>query len=63
MGDGSDHFLFVYVVVCDDAARMTFKSVTAAFQLRPLSKVDIMVEQVTTSGDIPSLYLIAEENE
>jgi hypothetical protein len=58
-GGGSDHPLFVFVMdaaVADVDADccIAFRTVTAAFQLRPLSNVVMSVEQVTTSGDILS---------
>lgn len=58
-GGGSDHPLVLLsmdaaVADVDDDCCIAFRSVTAAFQLRPLSNVVISVEHVTTSGDILS---------
>ena len=56
-GLGNDHVFAMDKVLFFDfccCCCMAFKSVTAAFQLRVLSKVDSIVEQVTTSGDILS---------
>ena len=58
-GLGNDHLFSMDKVLFFDFCCcwcIAFKSVTAAFQLRVLSKVDRIVEQVITSGDILSFY-------
>jgi hypothetical protein len=56
LGGGRDHRVVFAVEVTvgdvNDAFCIAFKSATAAFQFRPLSNVEMIVEHVTTSGDI-----------